>query len=137
MAHKEGFLRDMDLLAQQAKEAEEDRLASQREYEQRVNETDIKRKANKRAATEAHQQWLEGRDELINKPYTEDAEARRQASLQYDKDLRDKRQKTLGDPAGGRRMKYKSTRRRSKSTRRRGKTNRRRVKTHRRRHRKH
>jgi hypothetical protein len=46
-------------------------------------------------------------------------------------------QKTLGDPSGGRRMKYKSTRRRSKSTRRRGKTNRRRVKTHRRRHRKH
>jgi hypothetical protein len=55
LAHKEGFLRDMDLLDQRAKEAEEDRRALQREYVERVYEADIKRKANKRAATEAHQ----------------------------------------------------------------------------------
>ena len=43
----------------------------------------------------------------------------------------------MGYNRGGRRMRYKSTRRRGKTNRRRGKTNRRRVKTHRRRHRKH
>jgi hypothetical protein len=148
MAHKEGFLRDMDLLYQQAKEAKEARLALDREYEQRVYEARMKREASQRAANEEHRLWRTQRDRL-SKPYTPEAEARRVApleeeekvlrlaSLKYAEEQEGKRRKTSSSSSGGRRMKYKSTRRRSKSTRRRGKTNRRRVKTHRRRHRKH
>jgi hypothetical protein len=146
MAHNEDFLRDMDLLHQQAKEAEEDRLALQREYDKSVNEARMKREASQKAANEEHSIWRAERDRHKNYPYTADAEARRLAPLEVEKEaLRRASQKYLEEQdgkrrktsSGGRRMRYKSTRRRGKSTRRRGKTNRRRVKTHRRRHRKH
>jgi len=132
------YLREMEFLDQQAKDAEEARLALKREYDKRVAEARMKREASQSAANEEHRLWREERERL-SKPYTAEANARRvapleeenkvlqQASLAYVKEQDGKRLKTS---SGGRRMKYKSTRRRSKSTRRR-------VKTHRRRHRKH
>ena len=133
MADKEGLLRDMDLLYEQAKKAKEDRHALQREYEQRVYEAHMKREASQRAATEAHRQWFEERDRYSRNPYTAEAEARRvapleaeekvlrEASVKYAKEQEGKRRRTSS--SGGRRMKYKSTRRR-------GKTNRRRHRKH-------
>ncbi len=129
----------------------EARLDSERLYDKSVNEWRSRTARRQSEATEAHRQWLAERDRHRSRPYTADGEVRLWYSQLADykkqadaRDARDarysatgntkkrrhgnspehyaKRQKTAAT-AGGRRMKYKSTRRR--------------VKTHRRRHRKH
>jgi hypothetical protein len=129
----------------------ETRLDLERRYDKSVKEWRSRTAHRQSEATKANRQWLAERNRQSSNPYTADAEVRRWYSLIDDAkmnvdaraaiDARDsatgdtrkrrrgispghydnsKRQKTT---TGGRRMKYKSTRRR--------------VKTHRRRHRKH
>jgi hypothetical protein len=129
----------------------EKRLDSVRRYDKSVNEWRSRTAHRQSKATKANRQWLAERDRQRSHPYTPDGEVRQwhsqiadykmQADARAARDARysatgdtkkrrrgnspehyadSKRQKTT---AGGRRMKYKSTRRR--------------VKTHRRRHRKH